>query len=92
MSDLSVPETAAMSDLSVPETAALFLTWQQPTDRALAGWNPFGDIARSMSEDALVRWLESRLIMTRDERASWQPREPEQGEAPRTTLAEGPCS
>lgn len=48
-------------ELSVPAAATLLLVWQRPTDRALAGWGPFGSLPCAMSGDTLVDWLRDQM-------------------------------
>jgi hypothetical protein len=48
----------------------MFLLWQQPTDRALAGWCPFGygvSFLEDMGEEAKMRWLEQQVERTNEE-------------------------
>lgn len=48
-------------ELSVPAAAVLLLFWQAPTDRALAGWLPWGFLPEAMSGDGLVHWLRDQM-------------------------------
>lgn len=52
--------------LSSPEAAVLLLTWQDPTDRALAGWAPYPGLG-PVTGDNLVHWLRERMRTTPNE-------------------------
>ena len=48
-------------DLSGPVAAALLLFWEDPTDRALAGWTPYQSVVSRMNECQVIAWLVSQL-------------------------------
>ncbi len=53
------------AELSVPEAALLLLVWQEPSDRALAGWAPYpGFRPHRMSGESLARWFRGQLQRT----------------------------
>ncbi len=54
-------DTDKESNLSVPAAATLLLVWNNPTDRALTGWSPFGCLPNGMAGDTLVGWLRDQL-------------------------------
>jgi hypothetical protein len=55
-------------ELSAPGTAALLLFWQDPGDRALAGWSPYPGLhPEGMSTESLTRWLREQLVRTSSE-------------------------
>jgi hypothetical protein len=55
-------------NLSAPGTAVLFLVWQQPTDRALAGWAPYPGLhPEGMSAESLTHWLRDQVLRTSGE-------------------------
>lgn len=54
--------------------ALFFLFWQQPTDRALAGWSPF-DGVQCMSQARQEYWLEEQLGLTPGEIADYRRQE-----------------
>lgn len=56
-------------DLSPVAAAEYFLCWQDPTDRALAGWCPFPGIY-NLGEDRLQNWLTSQVTLNREEISS----------------------
>lgn len=56
-----------------PGACALYLlVWGRPTDRALAGWEPWygADVLAAKSETEFVKWMTGQLTMTAAERDS----------------------
>lgn len=52
-------------NLSVPGAAMLFLVWQDPSDRALAGWTPYPGLhPDGMNVETLTRWLHDQVQQT----------------------------
>lgn len=46
----------------------MLITWQTPTDRALAGWTPYPGVRPAdFDEDGLIKWLEGRMWITTGE-------------------------
>lgn len=57
--------TPREEELSMPSTGLLLLVWQQPSDRALAGWTPYpGLLLETMSEVTLTSWLREKIRIT----------------------------
>lgn len=56
--------------LSPGSAGLMMLVWQQPTDRALAGWSPWSnwDPATEKSDSELMRWLASMMTAMPSER------------------------
>ena len=49
----------------MPEVATLFLVWQEPGDRALAGWVPYPSIRPGLIDDhSLFNWLREKVRAT----------------------------
>lgn len=56
--------------LSPSAAACLLLVWQEPTDRALAGWCPFPGHDRERSVHTEMQWLTDKMKMETSERQS----------------------
>lgn len=54
-------------ELSPGAAACFLLFWQEPTDRALIGWQPFG-YASGLNDEQMLVYLTSEVSMSSDER------------------------
>lgn len=54
--------------VSDTKAGLLFLVWQQPTDRALTGWNPLPHLGYVTDQAAMEKWLREYVVMDIAER------------------------